>query len=388
MNANSFPHCSHSSDHDLTDADYEAYFDLITANHESGIPRNELGPPTFKQYYGLTPKAAMQYLDDVAHPLEWFLREKALYDPAQLQSVKLSNLFQRAFVASANIQKSLERPRDPLGKQYGAILNKCHNCSDPESSSNPYEVPIVVDTGASISLSPFLEDFTTPLKKPDVDTLQSVNSPVKIDGVGTVEWEVRDQHGQVALFKTKAYYVPSADIRLFSPQSYFKENKRGYGWFDHKELIIRTVDDLCVSFPYNPGNLPMMLMNELFSNVAGVAGVTAPLAFNLRHTDVLSRSQGLLQDLNVNLTRPQKEVLLWHYRLAHAGLGWIQDLMYVQKGNHGEQSAPPLIPSKHSASKRCDMEGVKCPSCLLAKQHRRSPGSSTTKAKPSREMVQ
>lgn len=209
-----------------------------------------------------------------------------------------------------------------------------------------------------------------------------------MEGIGTVEWEVRDQKGQVATIKTKAHYVPSAHIRLFSPQSYFMEHERGYGWFNHEELILRTIDDICVSFPYNPaGNLPMMLMNELFTTVAGVAGVAAPLAFNLRHTDAPSRSQGLLHDNNVNLTRPQKEVLMWHNRLAHAGLGWIQDLMCVQKGNHGEQSAPPILPSKHSASKRCDIEGIKCPSCLLAKQHRRSTGKPPTKGDPSQEMA-
>ena len=79
--------------------------------------------------------------------------------------------------------------------------------------------------------------------------------------------------------------------------------------------------------------------------------------------------------------------MIWHYRLSHAGLGWIQDLMYVQKGDHGEASAPPIIPSKHSSTKRCDMEGIKCPACLLAKQHRKPTESKHVSIDSKKEMA-
>jgi hypothetical protein len=365
-------------DADLDDSDYEYYFDRVTAGYKDGIPKHESGPPTFQQYYGMTSKAAMQYLLKVIDPLEWFLQQKRL--SLSIQSVRQSNMFQRAFLAAAQILKDIDHPRNPLGEQHGVFLQGHHN-------HNQREVPIVIDTGASFSLTPYLEDFQTPLEPSKLDSLLGLNGTAKIEGVAWVEWEIRDWHGQVAILKTKAYYVPSANIRIFSPQAYFAEYNKGFGWFNHECMKIHTVDDIEITFPYAPNNLPLMYLNEFFTSVGLVAGVTAPLAFTLRHTDALSRSQELLHDLNVNLKRPQKEVMMWHYRLSHAGLGWIQDLMYVQKGDHGEESAPPIIPSKHSSTKRCDMEGIKCPACLLAKQHRKPTESKHVSIDSKKEMA-
>ena len=65
-------------DDDLDDSDYEEYFDRVTAGYKDGIPKYESGPPTFKQYYGISSKAAMQYLLKVIDALEWFLQQKRL----------------------------------------------------------------------------------------------------------------------------------------------------------------------------------------------------------------------------------------------------------------------------------------------------------------------
>ena len=46
-------------------------------------------------------------------------------------------------------------------------------------------------------------------------------------GIGTVKWKIIDQLGQIATIETTAYYIPEAEVRLFSPQLYFLENKGG-----------------------------------------------------------------------------------------------------------------------------------------------------------------
>jgi hypothetical protein len=51
----------------------------------------------------------------------------------------------------------------------------------------------------------------------------------------------------------------------------------------------------------------------------------------------------LMEDKNHNLTRQQKELVLWHNRLAHAGQGWIQDLMHKVKHQVAE-AEQPVIP--------------------------------------------
>jgi hypothetical protein len=89
----------------------------------------------------------------------------------------------------------------------------------------------------------------------------------------------------------------------------------------------------------------------------------------LNYTDVMEETKTLLNDQNVNLSPVAKELLLWHYRLAHAGLGWVQDLMRSKKNEVGNQSTPPLIPTKSTKTCSQDTTGLKCARCLLSKQH-------------------
>jgi hypothetical protein len=61
--------------------------------------------------------------------------------------------------------------------------------------------------------------------------------------------------------------------------------------------------------------------------------------------------------------------------------------MYVKKGDHGDTSVPAIIPATHSVTKQCDLEGIKCPSCLLAKQTKRATGAHQMCNNPQREMA-
>jgi hypothetical protein len=105
-------------------------------------------------------------------------------------------------------------------------------------------LPIVFDTGCSISVSPFREDFIGERSKPPTDSLQGLKGKVKIVGVGRVNWTVFDVYGVTrtikmrAVFdvygvtstiKMRAFNVPEGNIWLFSPQMYFQENDKGAG---------------------------------------------------------------------------------------------------------------------------------------------------------------
>ena len=111
----------------------------------------------------------------------------------------------------------------------------------------------------------------------DINSLLGLNASAKIKGFTWVEWEVCDCNYQVAILKTRAHNVPSASIRIFSPQAYFCEYNKGVGWFNHERLNIHTVDDIEIMFLYAPNNLPLMYLNELWTAVGLVASVTAPL---------------------------------------------------------------------------------------------------------------
>jgi hypothetical protein len=83
-------------------------------------------------------------------------------------------------------------------------------------------VPIVIDTGASVSVTPVITDFIGPLRPCATANLKGLSGSTEVIGEGTVNWLMRDMFGNKRKIRTTAYYVPEASIRLFSPHTYFK----------------------------------------------------------------------------------------------------------------------------------------------------------------------
>ena len=135
-------------------------------------------------------------------------------------------------------------------------------------------------------------------------------------------------------------------------------------------------------FPCHPhSNLPLMFVDI---NARPEAGITSNQAYSWEKNNDLSTTLSLLDKNNHNLSKPEKELLLWHARLGHAGFGWIQGLMLKRKGKHGEPPEPPVMPTRTNEAGRCDPP--KCPACQLGKQHRRPHRHSLKKIRPEREM--
>ena len=84
---------------------------------------------------------------------------------------------------------------------------------------------IVIDTGASRSISPHRSDFIE--FRPHHMDIGTINASSKVEGAGIVHWKVTDQNGATSVIETAAYYIPSASIRLYSPQYHFHEHCGG-----------------------------------------------------------------------------------------------------------------------------------------------------------------
>lgn len=112
------------------------------------------------------------------------------------------------------------------------------------------EIPVVIDTGCSFSLTPFMSDFVTDLSPSEQEEMSGLSDSVAIKGVGWVEWNIRDVFGNVARVRTKAYYIPDARIRLLSTQLYFQENKAGNLTQDYQKVRLTTVEGQELMFPY------------------------------------------------------------------------------------------------------------------------------------------
>jgi len=104
-------------------------------------------------------------------------------------------------------------------------------------SQSDRDLPIVFDTGATISVSPYAEDFKELSMEGTAGvSLHGVTAETTITRMGMVNWRVRDNSGTMYAIQTKAYLILNAAAHLFSPLAYFQQkeyhNKGGKILFD------------------------------------------------------------------------------------------------------------------------------------------------------------
>jgi hypothetical protein len=140
-------------------------------------------------------------------------------------------------------------------------------------SNKPEELPIVIDTGASCSITPVHSDFISTIQPSNVHVLNNISGTTAVVGHGTIEWNIQDANGVVNPIQTSAYYVPQATIRLFSPQVYIKEDKSNTSEMTLKNNGVHLVLSCGTSlfFPINCGsNLPIMLTETALNSFPAI----------------------------------------------------------------------------------------------------------------------
>jgi hypothetical protein len=160
-------------------------------------------------------------------------------------------------------------------------------------------VPIVIDNGASVSVTPVLTDFIRPLRPCATANLKGLSGSPEVIGEGTVNWLVRDMFGNKRKIRTTAYYVPEASIRIFSPQTYFKEKKAGSLLITHDRTTLTLKDGSRMDFPYQENNLPLVLTDDHFTTKALTVGLTFEDATVMATLDVTD-------EMNQNITPSQR----------------------------------------------------------------------------------
>jgi hypothetical protein len=218
-------------------------------------------------------------------------------------------------------------------------------------------VPIVIDTGASVSVTPVLADFIGPLRPCVTANLKGLSGSTEVIGEGTVNWLVRDMFRNKRKIQTTAYYVPDASIRLFSPQTYFKEKKAGSLLITHDRTTLTLKDGSRMDFPYQENNLPLMLTDNHFTTKALTVGLMFEDATVMATLDVTD-------EMNQNFTAPQRELMLWHQKWAHCDIGRVRALLATSRDETQDQ----LIEPKHAKASSCPKP--KCAACCLSKTGR------------------
>ncbi len=229
---------------------------------------------------------------------------------------------------------------------------------------------LVVDTGASRSVTGYKEDFVP-------GTLKPLKSQMHFEGIagnlsathqGLSRLETFDDDGKLTIVEHTALYVPGLKCRLFSPQSYLQELhfKGGGGKKTGVEngvtrmmkvfwdrTILPTADGKgTITFPHDKvTRLPRL---SCFKN-ALAASKTLALA-------------SVTDESNQNLTRLQKTLLQWHFRLGHMGFQWLQWI--------GRQGILGHIGEQIGKTSVCP---PKCASCQYGKQERNPKPGATQK---------
>jgi len=284
-------------------------------------------------------------------------------------------------------------------------------------SSKKREHPIVIDTGASCSVTPNIHDFITTPTSPDEISMEGLNGEkTAVVGEGTIQWDIEDIHGTRDHIETFAYYMPKANVRLFSPQVYVTEqadqqNPHCELRLNSKGTTLTLANGTELQFPFQQGsNLPIMLTHKAlhpenkghlckehtrksnrFANLAQFlcsstfAAINNNVVFNSTNSEGIAvpkqigDSPAVLQRSNWNLSDAQKELLLWHSRLGHINLQHVQALL----AKPANKELKRVISPANNKSSHC--ERPLCEACQYAKQKRRNPPSSLTRSRPENE---
>ena len=279
-------------------------------------------------------------------------------------------------------------------------------------SSKPNELPIVIDTGASCSITPLLCDFINEPGVPDTKSMGGLTgTTTEVLGLGKINWDIEDVNGIRCPLITSAYFVPEATIRLFSPQVYiaeqYKENNVECTMtLDPFGLSLTLACGTTLKFPIQKGsNLPMMLTHKAlhpinsksklkrhkrtkdrFTNLVNFLCSTTfdyinqKAAFNF--SDAISipskidDSESVLRRSNWNLNDDQRELLLWHDRLGHIHLKHVQALLAKPKDGERSEHKHRIIQPSNNKCSHCECQNCLCEACQYAKQKRRKPNSS------------
>jgi hypothetical protein len=218
-------------------------------------------------------------------------------------------------------------------------------------SINNGDYPLIFDTGASTTITPFKEDFITFQQDNGNSRLQGITGSTVCQGKGVIELSIIADDGTCKIINTNALYVPEAKVRLLSVQSYCAEKHHGSQMvIDGKSCYFNFPSSIGggrITFDLpSGGNLPRTSASRQLRKSTQPTSVGA---FTVIHDD------------NKNLTRAQKHLLQWHWRLGHASMAWIQ---YLFRQN--------VIPTNNTSG--VTTTSCKCHACQLGKQVRQSEG--------------
>ena len=286
-----------------------------------------------------------------------------------------------------------------------ALRGTFENRAVPGGPKDPRTLILIWDTGASFGLTPFRSDFIDYVEC-DIP-VRDVTKVNRVVGIGTTIHKFMDTNGNPVYLPCVSYHLPQTDVRLFSPQTYHQMHggySEVYGQSIQMKLrtssihidIIREhanlpiVHDSFVSEKAKRGLAPLMRSGLCQARLSAldffgeINSTVSPIVANAE-SNCFPCFPSIGDAENSNLNSPQKELLLWHWKLG-IGMQRIQELMRERTYEEplGQRTVlPPIIKAKFPSAQNCVIP--LCQSCLLARARKRTPGVKHAKADPDKE---
>ena len=221
--------------------------------------------------------------------------------------------------------------------------------------NSPFQV--IWDSGASHCVTYDPKDFISEIKDPGtLRRVKGINSGLEVTGIGTVQWTILDEKGDLRHLKLPALLVPKCERRLLST-SVLLQHYQGEHLIQHSSFMRLSGNPLVdnrssVLVPYDKRSgllkATMYRLPEVKSAIA-----------------CLGQTISTVHKENLNLSEAEKELLKWHYRLGHLSFRRIQSLLRSGVFSHSESSR-----ILHSSACRL-RHPPKCAACMYGKQSAR-----------------
>eukprot|EP00804_Cyclotella_cryptica_P011187 CCRYP_007719-RA/>CCRYP_007719-RA protein AED:0.37 eAED:0.29 QI:0/0/0/1/0.5/0.33/3/0/977 len=185
---------------------------------------------------------------------------------------------------------------------------------------------------------------------------------------------VLDHHGREHTIELKSYHIPKASVCLLSPQSLF-QSLDGHGEQDISKYSITLPGGVVLYAPYSHGNLPILPLS--LPDRTPRCFWARCFSFQASDGDIWALS--ILSVSNQNLSLAQKELLLWHHHLSHAGLSTIQNITRQQHAMIPSSVDDlvhlrdvPLFPCTYNIP-NTSCNNLLCAACKISKAMRQTP---------------
>jgi hypothetical protein len=219
-------------------------------------------------------------------------------------------------------------------------------------------VPLVIDTGASITVTPYSTDFISPIQPVQSVEIKGIASGLQVRGFGDVCYKFYNDAGELqTLTLPNCLYVPQCTARLLCPRQIGATSGHpGDGFNATSDNPILTFEGKQTTIQYdNISNLPILYTAP---GVTSFHRYCAKQGYLNKLSDKNLSEDASPTFLYRNLTPSQQRKLHLHERCAHAH--WDQINSWIRNGS---------LPCDKSLASVPDPV---CATCQFGKAHKRS----------------